>query len=179
VGAGGFGEGDFLADHGDEGAVGEAGAEGGVHGDQIGGGGGAEGHAADVEVAAMVRRGSISTLPRLPMTTTRPWGARRVRSLPRLTLASISRMRATAGARGDVEYLLDIIGLGVVQDMVGALFGDELFAAFAAGGADDGEAGGAGELDGGDADAAGGAVDEEGFAGLGAAAVERARWAVP
>src|SRR5579884_3265966 len=43
----------------------------------------------------MVSRGLISTLPRLPITTMRPLRARTVRSLPRFTLASISRITST------------------------------------------------------------------------------------
>ena len=41
---------------------------------------------------AIVSRGSISTVPRLPITTTRPPIARTLRSRGRFTLASISRM---------------------------------------------------------------------------------------
>ena len=43
----------------------------------------------------MRSRGVIVASPRLPMTTTRPRGARSFRSAPRFTLASISRMTST------------------------------------------------------------------------------------
>ena len=49
-------------------------------------------HAENAGLRCMVRRGSISTGPRLPMTTTRPFCATTPKSLARLTFASISRM---------------------------------------------------------------------------------------
>jgi len=58
---------------------------------------------------------------------------------------------------------VEVAGLAVVEDLVRALFADELEASFGAGSADDAESGSAGELDGGNAHAAAGTVDENSF----------------
>ena len=67
---------------------------------------------------------------------------------------------------------VEVAGLAAVEDLVCALFADELEAAFGAGSANDAESGSAGELDGSNADAAAGAVDEDGFAPNGAGFLE-------
>ena len=74
----------------------------------------------------MVSRGLISTVPRLPMTTTRPPRARRARSLPRLTFASISSTRSTTATLRELENLAQIAVRVVVDDVMRAFTGDEV-----------------------------------------------------
>ena len=71
---------------------------------------------------------------------------------------------APIGQRGD---FFQVIGRMVVEHIDGALFLDQVLTATAAGGADDAEAAGERELDGGDADTTAGAMNENRLAGFG------------
>ncbi len=78
-----------------------------------------------------------------------------------------------AAVIGEGRDFVEVVGDAVVQNVMSPLLLDEFQACFRAGGADDDQAGGFGELDGGQAYATAGTVDQNSFTGLSLAADEQ------
>ena len=167
VGAGCFGEGQFLADDGAKRGVFEAGEDGGMG---VGSGvrgngpqgegmdGGFAGHEVargDGDVAAAADDHDAAVL------------GEKLEVGAEVDVGEHLEDDVHAAAGGGFEDGVRVAGGAVVEGMVRALAFDEVEALRGARGADHRHACRAGELHGGDADAAAGAVDEDGFRGAG------------
>ena len=167
-----FGEGQFLVDQRAEGAGFEGGDDSCVDAAEVVVGGVHEGHAANVGVAH-------HGLPRVDLDATAVADddhsavlRENCQILIEIHIREHLEDQVHPPALGQLHDPVEVVRRGVIQDVMSPFCEDQRATFFRAAATDDGEPSGAAELNGDDADTAGGTVDEDGFAGACFAAIK-------